>query len=198
MSRVGDARDDAEELADIAERLAPDLAHQPRIGARRDPASRPDGAAGCGPRRHHNCRRGSASEWISRRRRPRPAPRIRRARLPARPRAAPGICVPPWRCRVKPLPRPSVRSAQLMPRSTEATSSWVYSMLRIVQHPVGQPLLHHLAVPHHQHPVRQQPGGGDVMRHQQHGKAEIGHQRRGSGRAAAPAPRRRGRRSARP
>ena len=45
-------------------------------------------------------------------------------------------------------------------------------MLRIVQHLVGQPGLHHPAALHHHDAMGEQPRHREVVRHQHHGEAE--------------------------
>ena len=50
-------------------------------------------------------------------------------------------------------------------------------MMRIVQHPVGQPLLDDAAAFHDDHALRQEARNGEVVRHDDDRQAEIGDQR---------------------
>ena len=105
------ARNHAQELADVADRVAPDVQHQPRRGAHHVHHALAGGGPGSARPAPDSCRTPRAAACSCPRRTGRPAPRTR----PGRPRGSrpcsTGSVTPPWTWRVKALPRPRISSA---------------------------------------------------------------------------------------
>ena len=70
--------------------------------------------------------------------------------------------------------------------------------LGIVDHPVGEAALDHFAALHHQDPVGQQPGDGEIVHHEHDREPHLGNQATDEIEEPSLEPKRRDRRSARP
>ena len=126
----GNARDDAQELADIAERLVPNREDGSRIGEAMSTIS-PRCRTRIDRCPRGSCRTGCAAVWICRRRRGRTA---RRTRLRWTSRSTPdstGRRRPPRRCRVKVFASPWVRSMTVIATALSCVQHRTDQQLRV-------------------------------------------------------------------